>query len=52
MFATICIDWNGNRARSSFFRTLAEALAYAERMVGVIEVEEIGKGVVWTRPAD
>lgn len=52
MFASITIDWNGNRRRSSFFHTLAEALAYAERMMGVIEVEEIGKGVVWTRPAD
>lgn len=43
MFASITIDWNGNRRRSSFFHTLAEALAYAERMMGVIEVEEIGK---------
>ena len=50
MFACIVTDWNGNRARSSFFHTLAEATAYAERMMEVIEIEEIGKGVVWTRP--
>ena len=50
MYATIVIDWNGNRARSSFFSTLEAAQAYAERMPGVIAIEAPGGAVVWSRP--
>lgn len=52
MFACISIDWNGHKVRGSFHHTLAKAIEYAERMMGVIEIEEIGKGTVWTREKD
>ena len=43
MFATI--TWNG--FRGSWFGTLSEAIAYAEDMLGVVAIEEIGVGIVW-----
>lgn len=49
MFACISIDWNGHKVRGSFHHTLQTAIEYAERMMGVIEIEEIGVGTVWKR---
>lgn len=61
MHATIVI-MNGVPIRSSFFKTKEEAIAYAERMIGIVAVQEIGgdptltviedcplAGIVWTR---
>jgi len=49
MYACIAI-MNGRKWRSSFFHTLHEAIQYAERMSGVVEVENVStQKVVWTR---
>ena len=51
LYACIIKSWvNGHDLRSSFFSDLNEAIAYAERMPGVKEIESIGVGIVWTRP--
>ena len=50
MFATI-VSTPFGEVRSSWFRSLKEAIEYAERNPGVIEIEQIGVGTVWTRPA-
>lgn len=39
------------RVQASFFRTLAAALAHADKTPSVVAIEEIGGGVVWRRDA-
>ena len=36
--------------RSSFYSSLPDAIEYAERMFGIIRIEEVGGNIVWTRP--
>jgi len=48
MFATV--TYNG--MRGSWFNDLAQAIEYAERMLGVIAIEQIGVGIVWNANAD
>jgi len=48
MYATI--TWNG--FRSSWFNDLPQAIEYAERMLGVIAIEQIGVGIVWNASAE
>ena len=48
MFATI-VETPAGLIRSSWFNDKEEAIEYAERMPGVVSVEEIGVGIVWTR---
>lgn len=56
MFAALIISpWgSGEPLRSSFFSTKAEAIEYAERMPGVVAVEEIGgdPAIIWRRGED
>ena len=47
LFATL-VTINEKKWRSSWFSTLADALAYAADNPGIEAIEEIGKGVVWT----
>lgn len=51
MFATIVI-MNDREFRSGFKFDRAEVIEHAERNPGIIRVEEIGVGTIWTRPAD
>ena len=48
MFATI--TYNG--MRGSWFHDLPQAIEYAERMLGVIAIEQIGVGIVWNASAE
>jgi len=49
MYATIIKTVDGIKLRSSFFKVLKEAIEYSERMPGILEIEEIGNGIVWER---
>lgn len=49
MYATLIETTPGVRLRSSFFQKRDEAIAYANRMPGVVAVEKIGGNVIWTR---
>ena len=50
MYATIIETADGTELRSSFFATLSEAIGYAERMMGITKIEEIGNAIVWEKP--
>lgn len=54
MFATLVIaNWSNAKVRSSFFHEFEQAVEYAERMPGVIEVQDVETNeVVWVRPID
>lgn len=54
MFACVIVHYGCTPPRemySSFYKTAAEAIAYAERMCGVIRVEKAhaGEPAIWTR---
>lgn len=49
MFKTVVAGWSGCEMYSAFFSTREEAVAYAERMPGVIRVDGPDGETVWSR---
>jgi hypothetical protein len=43
-----CVNTGNGLLRSSFYRDLNQAIEYADRSPGIVQIEELGKGVVWT----
>ena len=50
MYKTVVNGWNGiGSLYSSHFLTANEAIEYAERMMGVLRVEDPDGHTIWTR---
>jgi len=51
MFATLSHGWrtDGGFLRTSWFRNLLDAIACAKANLGVVAIEEIGVGIVWSK---
>lgn len=51
IYGLVCLDWNGNEVYTSFMDDKNEAIEAAERLSGVIRVEEAHakKDPIWTR---